>query len=196
MAHGQTEDGEAGLFECREPRLVHAVRLRRDRDKRAIRAVLVGTAERFVNDRQQSLAVFSGAFRHQLLDPESEHRERGRERHGELVASVERRGSHERPQFQPGVGVIVLAASVRHRRARFQQRIEVRADDRRGDEAEQRQRRKPSADVRGIDERRAVTATLGELLQRRPGIGDGDEVTAGVRHRRAPHAVPEEALHR
>ena len=43
-----------------------------DGHKDTIGAVLVRTAQRFVDDRERALAVFAGAFGDELFDPETE----------------------------------------------------------------------------------------------------------------------------
>ena len=71
-----------------------------------------------------------------------------------------------------------------------------RADQRRGHQSEQRQRREPPADVGRVDERVAIPACGGELLERGAGIGDGDELPARLVAERRGQPLPEEALHR
>ena len=47
-----------------------------------------GAPERFVDDRQRTLAVLAGALRDELFDPETERGERRRQRQRQLVASL------------------------------------------------------------------------------------------------------------
>ena len=105
-------------------------------------------------------------------------RERRRQDHRQLVASVGDRRADERAELEAGVRVVLLPAPFGHRRARRQRVARGRADERRRHEPEERQRREPATDVGGIEEHLAIAASFGELLQRRARIGDGDELAS------------------
>ena len=154
-------------FECRQPGFVRRIAIGGDGDKRAIVPIFVRAAERLVDHGQGAFAVLAGALGHELLDPEAERRERGRERQRQLVASLEHGGADERAQGEPGIGVVLLPAAVRHGRAGRVELGGIRADERRGHESEERQRRKPPADVGWVHEYVAVALGLGECLERR-----------------------------
>ena len=71
-----------------------------------------------------------------------------------------------------------------------------RADQRRRHQSEERQRREASADVGRVDERVAIPACGGQLLERGAGIRDGDELPARLVAAGGGQPLPEEALHR
>jgi hypothetical protein len=106
------------------------------------------------------------------------------------------RGADERPEHQPGVFAVLLAASFGHRFAGGVDVAHGCADQRRRDEPEERQRREPAADVRRVQEDLAVSAFARQRVQRRPRIRHGDELPAGAFAEGVPHALPEVALHR
>ena len=56
----------------------------------------------------------------------------------------------------------------------------VEAEERRGDEPEEGERAVAAADVRRIRPDAEEAFLAGEVLERRAGIGDGDEVRSGV----------------
>ena len=132
----QAEHREARRLECRQPLPVGRIRFGSDGHEAAVAAVLIRAAERFIDDRQQALAVFAGALGDQLFDPQAEGSERRGQRQGQLVAPFQRRCPDERAQLQAGVGVVVLLAALGHGGSAGEQRIDRRTDDRRGDEAE------------------------------------------------------------
>src|SRR5205823_10622980 len=62
----------------------------------------------------------------------------------------------------------------------LQQIVDVCADECGGKEANERERREPSTDVRRVQERTAEAAVVRERLERRARIRDGDEPMAVV----------------
>jgi hypothetical protein len=86
-------------------------------------------------------------------NPQPEHAHRRRQQHRQLVAPGVRRRADERAEFEAGVLMVLLTASLGHVAAAAQQVADRRADERGRDEAEERQRREPAADVGRVHER-------------------------------------------
>ena len=87
-ARRQAQDGMTRGFERVQPVGVGRVDFGGDGDKRAILAVLVGTPQRFVDDRQRARAALARALGDELFDPETERREPRRQSERQLVASA------------------------------------------------------------------------------------------------------------
>ena len=96
-------------------------------------------------------------------------RSRRRQRDGELVAAFGSGDADEGAELEPGVLVVFLTASFSHVAARGEHVADRRADQRGGDETEERQRGEPPADVGRIEEHAPVAARVREVRERRPG---------------------------
>ena len=145
-----------GRFERREPVRVSGVAIGVDRDERAVGAVFVWTSSGFIDDRQRALPALAGALGDQLLDPQTERRQRRRQDDRQLVAAARGRGADKGAELQPGIGQVLLAAPVGHRFARGEQTAGRSADEGRWNKAEQRQCRETAADVGRVDEDLAI----------------------------------------
>ena len=153
--------------------------LRRCRNTRS-GAVGVGCEQRLVGDRQDPAALLARALRDELLGPDPEGAERVVDDEGELVAAGARELAEREPEPQARVvlGRLEVRARLLGDLRALEDRPHVDAGQRGGDEPEVRERRVAPADLRVVEERAAEAVLLGEVDQRRAGVGDGDEVAA------------------
>ena len=128
------------------------------------------------------VALLAGALGDELLDPGAQRRQRRREDERELVAAAQRQLAHRGAEPQGGVLLDghVGAAGHGHGAHAVEQPLEVDADERRRDDAEEAQRRVPAADVAGVHEDGAEALVERLLLERSTLVGDGHEVLTGV----------------
>ena len=182
--HHDANDRMPGRLQRLEPVVMRGVvfAFGADIDEEAVVAVKRGIAERFAVDRDQALAVLAGGFGDQLFGPGAEIGDLLRRGDRHLVAAFEAGEPHRQPELHAGVFVRrhVGAAGAHHRERVRDQAANVDTGGRRRHQAERRQHGVASAD-RGIAVEDAGKALLGrDLLQRRAGIGDGDEAMAGL----------------
>jgi hypothetical protein len=135
----------------------------------AVRAVDVGGAQRLVDHRQDPLAVLAGRLGDELLDPEPEGLQRRIDDVGQLVAAGlgQLAPGDAEPQPARHVTGLEALAVVLGDAGGVQDAGHVGAHERRGHEAEERQRAVAPADV-GVVEEGAPEAVLArELLEAR-----------------------------
>ena len=123
------------------------------------------------DDRDHPLAVLARAFRHQLLDPVGEPRNRRRRPERHLVAPAERRRGYR-------ATTLLRCLRVDAGRAREQLRA-VHLHQRRRQHAHDGQRRVAPADIRRMREDRPKARPPRKRLQGTSGIGDRDELPGG-----------------
>ena len=190
-----------GRFERFEPVVMRGVvfAFGSDIDEEAVVAVKRGIAERLAVDRDQALAVLAGGFGDQLFGPGAEIGDLRRRGNRHLVAAFEAGEPHRQPELHARVFMWrhVGAAGAHHRKRVRDQAANVDTGGSRRHQPERRQHGVASADRR-IAVEDAGKALLGRnLLQRRAGIGDGDEAMTGlVLADRFGDAIEEIILHR
>ena len=146
-------------------------------DEEAVVAVDLRRAQRLAVHGQDALALFAGALGEQLLQPGAEGGDRRRGDERQLVALLvgqraqDRRRARRRDSRARRHSARTPAPSL----GAVEQRAEVDADERRRHQAEVRERRVAAADVRRVAEDRAEVRVVRQLLERRAGVGDGDE---------------------
>ena len=182
--HDDADDGMPGRLERLEPVVMRGVvfAFGADIDEEAVVAVKRGIAERLAIDRDQALAFLAGGFGDQLFGPGAEIGDLFRRRNRHLVAAFEAGEPHRQPELHARVFMRrhVGAAGAHHRKRMRDQAANVDAGGSRRHQSERRQHGVAAAD-RGIAVEDAGKALLGRnLLQRRAGIGDGDEAMAGL----------------
>ena len=145
----------------------------------AVGAQQAGGPEPLAVHRQDAAPVLARALGDQLLDPGAEGRPARPEGQGELVRAGQRRRAHAGAEGHAGAARRVAPRLVQLARRAGQQRFEVGADQGRGHQAEQRQRRVAPAHVGRVEEDAAVAAPGGQAFQRAARVGHGHEGLAG-----------------
>ena len=146
----------------------------------AVRAVGVRRQQRLVGDREDAAALLARALGDELLGPDAERAERVVDDEGQLVAAGARELAEREPEPQARVvlGRLEVRARLLGDLRALEDRPHVDAGQRGGHEPEVRQRRVAPADLGVVEEGAAEAVLLGEVDQRRAGVGDGDEVAA------------------
>ncbi len=164
-----------------------------DLDEHAVVAVHLRVAELLEVHRQDAAALLAGALGDELLDPGAERPKLGLGDDGQLVAAgqggLAQHGAEAHGRVLAGRDV--RAARDGRGADAVEQPLEVGADQRRRDHAEEAQRGVAAADVRGVDEHGAEALVERLLLERRALVGDGHEVVAGVVSVQLPEALVE-----
>ncbi len=161
-------------------------------DEEPVVAVRRGIAQRLARHRQHTSPLFAGGFGDQLLEPQSDARERGRQHERQLVAPLRVRVADHASEGLARVDAELVMAFRERGAGAVEHRPDVDAREHGGHQAERRQRRVAAADVATpvCDARPAVPARA--LLERRAGIRDRDEaraVAAGLGPERVGEAV-------
>ena len=146
----------------------------------AVGAVGVGRQHRLVGDREDAAALLAGALGDELLGPDAERADRVVDDEGELVAAGARELAEREPEPQARVvlGRLEVRARLLGDLRALEDRPHVDAGQRGRHEPEVRQRRVAPADLGVVEEGAAEAVLLGQVDQRRAGVGDGDEVAA------------------
>jgi len=120
-------------------------------DENAVVPIQVHIQRRFIQNRQDSLAFLAEAFRKKLLQPVAERPPGRREHQGEFVAAVLRQraqgGAQQKPGGAAAAGKEIRLLPVGDGHRVLEQFFNGNADQRRGNDAHQRQSRVASADV-------------------------------------------------
>ncbi len=149
-----------------------AVEAHGDRD--AIRAGR--RAGRLTGNRHDPLAMLAGALGNQLFDPEPERLETRRQQQRQLVAPLARGRAEQRAERDARIDARVRdAARVGHAARAIEQDGQRHADERGGNDPEQRQGRIAAADIGGVDEDVEVALVQRAAVKLGAVVGDGDE---------------------
>ena len=164
-----------------------------DRDEEPVVAVALGRAQQLALDREDAATLLTGRLGDELLDPGAEARDLLGQDERELVAPGSRRFAQDRTE--PGARIVcgwdTGVAGAPHRRCPVEQRVDRYAGERSRNQPEVGERGVSTADLGRALEDTAEAALLGQRGQRRPRIGDRDEVIAG-RARAVPlHSLEE-----
>ena len=180
---GDTEahDRVARGLESRHVRGQHGVGLVAflDRHEDSVGAVVLRRETGLAHHRHDPATHLPRALRDQLLHPVGERRKTvgGVER--ELVSPVAAQLAEDRPQAETRVlrDRYRSRACLGHTARPVEERPNVDPGERGGDQSEVRERGVPTSHGRDCEERLAKVSVLGQLLQGRSWVGDGDEVT-------------------
>ena len=148
-----------------------------------VAAVALGCGERLIGQRDQPAPVLARALRQKLLQPGAEIGDprRGNDRH---FVAAEARGRDAHGDAELYAGILrrrhIRAAGSLHRLRRFEKAFDVETHRRRRHQAELRQHGVAPADRGYAVEDMSKVELLGTSLERRAGIGDRDEVFAGL----------------
>src|SRR5207248_2586040 len=140
------------------------------------RRLSVGGARVLARGRDQALAVLARRLGEELLRPEAELARRLPD--ADLVAPVERAVPEREAELETGIAVVLLPALAGHVLGPVEERVDLDPHQRGRHDPERRERRVPTADRRLPREDRPEAALLREPLERRPRIGDRDELRA------------------
>ena len=137
-------------------------------------------SERLALNRDQPFATLAGGFREELLEPRAEIGDAGRDDDRDLVASRLCENADDRAEHDAGIVGCrhACSAGAHHRFRRREKPAEIKAHRRGRHHAEVRQHRVSPADARLSERDMTEAVAFGDLLQIRPGIGDGDEMGA------------------
>src|SRR5579885_3596567 len=173
--------GDQRLDGVVELRILAAIEAQVDED--AIVAIVLWPAQLLAGDRDEAAPLLAGTLGDQLLDPEAEAGDAGGEGKGDLVAPL-LRCQRSQGRAKPEAGVILRRmigpAFLHHLLRPREQLLDVDADQRAGDEAEVGERGIAAPDIRRVGEDVPEVVISGKLLQRRAGIGNGDETLPGI----------------
>ena len=169
-----------------------------DRDEEAVLPVRGGGPERLPVDRDEPLVVLAGRLGEELLEPLAEGRDLLGDDERDLVAATEREAAEERAERERRILADRhrVGAGFYHLACPLEQPVDVDADQRGRHEADERQRGEATADARVVQKCPAEAGVLGELLERAAGVGDRDEVLAGLRRLARLDLGPEELVER